>query len=576
MTDKKSETGAELVEKNIRTYLTLLKGSVDIHLESFVEAHLEMEPSLHPLAESKEIDITAFLYAAIRLPDCIHAVRRVLLGQSEEVFKEAGIADIFDWREVTASARRRQTLFDGRNTLAAFVTSISDVDDIVPSLVVFQIEWNKMHALLASSPLGEDLAERRVRAGEADEPLRKALRINAEDWQLLHTGWGGGWDEKIRAIAAEPKGMRVTLIKGGFSEYRRVVQQWWTEISHHFEETLLEFRPIYLTSSNMTAFSDLLCGFLPLHRDAVLEFALDMKLEGFERRWRQAEADRDEPGMADLLYHATRDYLKDSESAARRYAEMEAEVGILSYNRRQTLDLPAQVIDLRNLMPERMDPRLRARKIDALRESRAMIVNIEYPLGFAAYHVFSQIAASVKKILGVYIMGKAATMSARIGDIMIPNEIFDLHSKNTIFFKNCFSLKDFQELTRNIAVLDRQKALTVRGTFLQNQGMMQEYHREHFNSVEMEAGPYLCAVYEHLFPERYPMNATINLDNEAETLYDLGLLYYASDTPYHRRESLLSRSMGISGVESVYACSAAVLRKIFSREIRSVLEAGDP
>jgi hypothetical protein len=34
------------------------------------------------------------------------------------VFKEAGIADIFDWREVAASARRRQTLFDGRSTLA--------------------------------------------------------------------------------------------------------------------------------------------------------------------------------------------------------------------------------------------------------------------------------------------------------------------------------------------------------------------------------------------------------------------------------------------------------------------------
>ncbi len=573
MADKKRETGAELVEKNIRTYLTLLKGSVDIHLESFVETHLEMEPSLHPLAESREIDITAFLYAAIRLPDCIHAVRRVLLGQSDEVFKEAGIADIFDWREVTASARRRQTRFDGRNVLAAFVTSISDVDDIVPSLVVFQIEWNKIHALLASSPLGGDLAAGRVRAGEVDEPLRKALRINAEDWQLLHRGWGTDWDEKVRSVAAEPKGMRITLIKGGFSEYRRVVQQWWTELSHYFEETLLEFRPIYLTSSNMTAFSDLLSGFLPLHQDAVLEFALDTKLEDFESRWRQAQTDRDEQGAADLLYHATREYLKDSASASRVYAAMEAEAGILNYSQRQTLDLPAQVIDLRNLSPERMDTRVRVRKIETLKESRAMIVNIEYPLGFAAYHVFSQIAASARKILGVYILGKAATMSARIGDIMIPNEIFDLHSKNTIYFKNCFSLKDFQELTRNIAVLDRQKALTVRGTFLQNKGMMQEYHREHFNSVEMEAGPYLCAVYEHLFPERYPMNATLNLDNEAETLYDLGLLYYASDTPYHRRESLLSRSVGISGVESVYACSAAVLRKIFSREIRSILEA---
>jgi hypothetical protein len=561
------------VEKNIRTYLTLLKGSVDIHLDSFVETHLEMEPSLHPLAESSQIDITAFLYAAIRLPGCIHRVRRVLLGQSEEVFKETGIADIFNWQEVTARARRRQTLFDGRSTLAAFVTSISDVDDLIPSLVVFQIEWNKMHGLIAASPLGRDIAEGRVRAGEADEPLRGLLRIGAEDWQLLHQGWGADWDDKFRALASEPKGMRVTLTKGGFSEYRRVVQQWWTELSRHFAETLLEFRPVYLTSSNMTAFSDLLSGYVPAHREAILAFALDTKLEGFERRWRQAQDDRDEQGMADLLYHATRAYVKSDAAAARAYAEREAEAGILGFSQRQTLDLPVQILDLRRLDPGRMDPRLRLKRIDALAESRALIANIEYPLGFAAYHVFSQIAASARQILGVYILGKAATMSARIGDIMIPNEVFDLHSKNTVYFKNCFSLKDFQELTRNIAVLDRQKALTVRGTFLQNKAMMQEYHREHFNSVEMEAGPYLCAVYEHLFPERYPTNATINLDNEAETLYDLGLLYYASDTPYHRRESLLSRSMGISGVESLYACSAAVLRKIFSREIRSVLEA---
>jgi len=64
--------------------------------------------------------------------------------------------------------------------------------------------------------------------------------------------------------------MRITLIKGGFSEYRRVVQQWWTELTHHFEETLLEFRPIYSPRANMTAFSDLLCGFVPAERDRIL------------------------------------------------------------------------------------------------------------------------------------------------------------------------------------------------------------------------------------------------------------------------------------------------------------------
>ena len=406
MADKKRETGTALVEKNIRTYLTVLRGSADIHLDSFLDGHLEMAPSLHPLAEAREVDITAFLYAAIRLPDCIHAVRRVLLGQSEEVFREGGIADIFDWQDCPASARRRQTLFDGRGTLAAFVTSISDVDDIVPSLVVFQIEWNKMHALIAASSLGADLAEGRVDAAGANETLRRVLKISEEDWHLLRKGWGNFWEEKMRAIASEAKEIRITLIKGGFSEYRRVVQQWWTEFSRHFEETLLEFRPVYLVSSNMTSFSDMLCGFLPAEREKVLAFALDTKMEGFERRWRQAQADRDEQGMANLLYHALRDYLKGSADAARRYCEMEAEAGILNFHRRQTLDLPAQVIDLRALSTERMDPRLRLRRIEALKESRALIVNIEYPLGFAAYHVFSQIAASARKILGLYVIGR--------------------------------------------------------------------------------------------------------------------------------------------------------------------------
>jgi hypothetical protein len=572
MAGRDKETGNEVIEKNIRTYMTLLQGSVDIQIDSFAETHLEMEPALHPQAESKNIDITAFIYAAIRLPDCIYAIKKVLLGQSEEVFKGSGIEDIFHWREVTAGARRRRTVFDGKGILAFFITSISDIDDIAPSLVVFQTEWNKMNTFLSGSPIGEELASGKINADEADEALRKCLDISAEDWRLLRKGWGEFWNEKMKAIAAGRKAIRLTLIKGGFSEYRRVVQQWWTGLARHFEETLIEFRPIYLASSNMYSFSHMITGFATKYRKDILEFAFNLKPEGFERQWAQFQSDDDEKGMADLLYYMARDFINSSDEHMKEFKQMEAEAGIMNFTQLECLDLPVQIIDIRKVIPERMDNRLRMKKIEALRESRAMIVNIDYPLGFAAYHVFSQIAASAKKILGVYILGKAATMSARLGDIMIPNEIYDLHSKNTFYFKNCFSLKDFHDLIRNIAVLDRQKALTVRGTFLQNRTMMQDFHKENFNSVEMEAGPYLCAIYENIFPDRYPVNAVMNLHNEAENMYDLGFLYYASDTPYHRRESLLSRSMGISGIESVYACSAATLRKIFTKEIRNVLE----
>ena len=73
-----------------------------------------------------------------------------------------------------------------------------------------------------------------------------------------------------------------------------------------------------------------------------------------------------------------------------------------------------------------------------LRQSEAYIVNIDYPLGVAAYLILSHIASRVGELRGVYVMGKAATLVGRVGDVMIPNVVYDEHSRNTFLFKNCF------------------------------------------------------------------------------------------------------------------------------------------
>ena len=38
--------------------------------------------------------------------------------------------------------------YDGRDRLAVYVNSTSDVDDLIPTLTGYQIEWNKLHRLL--------------------------------------------------------------------------------------------------------------------------------------------------------------------------------------------------------------------------------------------------------------------------------------------------------------------------------------------------------------------------------------------------------------------------------------------
>jgi len=48
------------------------------------------------------------------------------------------------------------------------------------------------------------------------------------------------------------------------------------------------------------------------------------------------------------------------------------------------------------------------------------------------------------------------------------------------------------------------------------------------------------------------------------------VLHYASDTPYSRRQSLLSKSLGAFGMDSTYACALAITRQILAREIERI------
>ena len=40
---------------------------------------------------------------------------------------------------------------DGAGTFAVLVASSSDLDDLIPTLVAYQVEWNKLHTLLRAS-----------------------------------------------------------------------------------------------------------------------------------------------------------------------------------------------------------------------------------------------------------------------------------------------------------------------------------------------------------------------------------------------------------------------------------------
>lgn len=67
---------------------------------------------------------------------------------------------------------------------------------------------------------------------------------------------------------------------------------------------------------------------------------------------------------------------------------------------------------------------------------------------------------------------------------------------------------------------------------------MEEFRRDDYNSIEMEAGPYLSAVQESLPGGGETGETGETVDDESDAV-EFGMLHYASDTPYSTRVSLL-------------------------------------
>jgi hypothetical protein len=557
--------GNEEIELYLRTCYSLLRSTGEIQVESLEETHGGMNSSLHLSAEELTPDISAFIYTCMRLPPCIVRVRLLIMGQSDEVFNRKGYPDVEHWQPVQAQARRRKMFFDGEETLAVFINSVSDIDDLIPMLTAFQIEWNKIHRLLSTSPVSARV-QAHVEEGtplsvEDEVALTQALAIGWEGLVKLQAVWGEHFWSNVLTMGRRQKKMAIKLLAGSFTDYRRAVQGWWETIVRQVKGGHLRDKPVYFVSSNPHSLVNLLSGYALRHRDELVACVREDNPENLWAEYERITADPAEKGLENFLYYVLRKYrpaLQNNCPASER------ERGILRVKNPLYLDVDVQVIELNKLLPERFDPRLEMPRLSCLRQSQALIFNVDYPLGMAAYHLLSQVTTGVGSLQGVYVMGKAATLNGRVGDIMIPNVVFDEHSKNTFLFKNCFTTQDVAPYLSHGTVFDNQKAVTVRGTFLQNRRFMQLFYREGYTDIEMEAGPYLSAVYENIYPKRFPVNEIVNLFINAP--YDIGLIHYASDTPYSRRQEILSKSLSYFGMDSTYAAALAILRRILARE----------
>src|SRR5256886_5115510 len=311
--DEDRVPGRDAVELYTRTYGTLLRSSGETKLKVLEQSHIGMRSSLHPKAGSAEPDTGALIYALRRLPPCITTVRRIVLGQSAEVFKRLLNVDVERWEMQSSPGRRRRYYYDGKETLAVYIASPSDIDDVIPQLVALQIKWNKLHALLSA----EDLSG--VQTVAEQFHVLQRLGISEDDAIRLVEIWGDLL-VPLRRIKADEKDLTVRMLGGSQIGYIKATRRWWEPIESLMKSQGVGDRPVYFISSNTHSLVNLLSGSARRHQQEIVDYiepSHNLELVPELRKLRQGQS---RGNWDNFLYYAARSYYGQSAEAGQRRA----------------------------------------------------------------------------------------------------------------------------------------------------------------------------------------------------------------------------------------------------------------
>ncbi|MDD3117709.1 MAG: hypothetical protein PHQ27_00895 [Victivallales bacterium] len=529
-------------------YLKLFASADSINIADLENGYTSFISNLHPDACDTAVDSSILAYVLPRLPSCIPSVSHVILAPAISAITDPFFAGS-EWKPVSAQARRRFARFNGHDTLVMFLNSISDIDDIIPCLSAFQLEWNKMHRLFADFDNF---------SGKSIKSLSANLGLSVNQVTKFATFWDNPFRDFFELTAKTPKHLRVTLRDFDHNHIIAAVDKWIAALKEYCPLLTERDRPFYFVSSNLHSLANMIGGYGLARTADIDDFLSKHSDHAIAKAFHLACRKQDPYSLINLRYYALPDFLGHTGRTNEEQCHIE-DKGIVTYRNLPCLQLDAQVFDLTCSTPDTADLRIR----DALargKKEQAVILNIDYPLGALAAHILERVAIQIRCPDGVFIMGKAATLQDRVGDIMLPNMVYDIHSRHLYNFSNSVRASILNPLTRVCRVKEQEYALTVWSPIMVDYHMMRCFHQLAFNSIEMEAGQFLEAFARLNGIKITPESRSIDF-REHQTI-PFGLIHYASDAPLNEN-NLLSTSMGLSGVEAVNVCAAGLFNSMF-------------
>src|SRR5205085_5315543 len=216
----------------------------------------------------------------------------------------------------------------------------------------------------------------------------------------------------------------------------------------------------------MHSLVNLLSGSAVARQDEIIDYVQRSDSDLLRAEYEGITSDRVRSSLENFLYYAAKKYLTDPRNtdAATAFAAEEQAFGITTLRVPFGPDVDAQVIELSKLRPERIDGRLSdLPALNRLAMSDAVIVNIDYPLGQTGYFLQRSLARKVGALLGLYVMGKGATLTGRVGDILLRNIVAHERTATTYLLLNCFNAEDVERYLVYGTALDNQRCASARG-----------------------------------------------------------------------------------------------------------------
>lgn len=515
------------------------------NIDEFLQAFRDMEPSLHRYCcDNAVVDVDALVYVATRLPENVHRIREFLV-QSDVPDKLPGMVGI---ERISTPARRRSTFQIGDDIVIIVAREgVTELLDLITLLTSYAIEAHKIRDLLKGTSLLEDIksADRTDQARSNRLLARLAFQLGTTDDQLvrLNACWEGELLDRVVHLSENPPSLVVRLHRDYSIESAIARARLWATRIHELTDRMLAPESeVHIVSSNLYSTLNLLSPYPRLKADEIWHWGRD---HSSQRELFTHDADR-----VNLIYLVLSEYLAAHPDEAEKRRQLDEQHGLFELVDMHHVGVSAQAMELGRLDLSRIDPRLR---IEPARLKSSVLLNFDYAFGEQAGIVVEQLfRAFGQRVASFSIMGKAGTVVGDRGGVMLPNYLLREGSRDVYDFPygNFLEAVDFEGLDAG-KVYAGGPMLTVLGTILQNDAMLQRYRDEwKILGLEMEGIPYI---------------RTLHQCRKLGILRDdlrVGVGYWASDAPLRVGETL-SHETALQGLNATYAINLAMLNNLF-------------